>query len=147
MEVKACLSCPADIHGAIYMSTSPSEDFLHLVPIADILELHLLDRSPRDNHAVELFLTQLFKVAIKHHHVLYGRILRRVTFQLHETNLQLQRRVGKQTDQVCLCRYLQRHEIEDNHPQGTNVLHVSPGVVHHKDVLVLQQLDGGQFIW
>ena len=70
--------------------------------------------------------------------MLNGRILGRMALQLHKGYVQLQRGIREQTDKVCLGGDLQRHEVEDNDTQGTNILHVSTRVVHHEDVFVLQ---------
>ena len=129
------------------MRARPREDFGNLSPVADLLVLQLLDRSTRNNHAVVLLIAHLLEVTIEHHHVLDGRILGRMTLQLHEAHLQLQRGVRQETDKVCLCRYLQRHEVENDNLQRTDVLHVGTRIVHHEDILMLQQFYGRQTVW
>ena len=70
-----------------------------------------------------------------------------MTLQFHKTDLQLQRRIREQTDEVGLCGYLQGHQVQNGNLQGTDILGSSPRIVHHKDILILQNIDGGQSIW
>lgn len=70
-----------------------------------------------------------------------------MTLEFHEIDLKLQRRIGQQSHEVGLCSYLQRHQVENHDFKWTDFLAVSPALVHHKDILMLQQLDGWQFIW
>ena len=119
---------------------------LHLVPIGNLLEVKRLHGSSGDNHAVELLVLHHFKVAVEHHHVLNGRVLGRMALELHETHFNLQRGVRQQPNQVSLGGYLERHQIENHNFQRTDILHVGTRIVHHEDVLLLQQLNGGKFI-
>ena len=107
----------------------------------------MLHRSTGNDHAVELLIAHLGKVAVEHHHMLYRRVLRGMTLQFHETDLQLQRCIGQQTDQVCLGRDLQRHQVQNHDAQGTDVLGVCPGIVHDEYILLLQEIDGRQSVW
>ena len=124
------------------MGTGPVEDFLDLIPIGHLLKVECLYRGSRDDHTVELLLAHHLKIAIEHHHVLYRRILGGMTAELHETDLQLQGGIGKQTDQIGLRRYLQGHQVQDDDAQGTDILCGCPGIVHDKDILVLENIDG-----
>ena len=76
--------------------------------------------------------------------MLDGRILRSVALQLHKADVELQRRVGKQTDKIGFRRYLQRHEVEDDNAQRTNILSMRTGIAHDKYILLLQQINGRQ---
>ena len=71
-----------------------------------------------------------------------GRIFRCMTLEFHKAHLQLQGSIGQQADKVRLSGNLQRHQVEDDNLQGTDILHVCTGIVHHKDVFVFQQLNG-----
>ena len=93
------------------MSVSPVENLRKLAPVGYVLEGHLLHRSPRDNHSVELFVPHLVEIAVEHHHVFYGSVLRSVALELHKTNLELQGSVREQPHEVGFGRYLQRHQI------------------------------------
>lgn len=97
--IESCLSAPADVERGSNVGASPVKDFLYLWPVLHVLILHGLDRSSRHNHAVKLLLAQFLEVLIEHHHVLYRCILRCMALQLHEVHLQLQRRIGEQTNE------------------------------------------------
>ena len=142
MEIESCLRRPADVHCAPHVRTGPLENVLHLVPIGDVLEVKCLDGRTGDNHAVIFLVAHLFEVAVEHHHMFDGRILRRMAAEFHETDFQLQRCIRQQTYQVGLCRNLQRHEVQDGNLQRTDVLIMGTRIVHHKDVLMLQQFYG-----
>src|SRR3712207_7756171 len=71
--VQSGLRSPANIERTRDMRTCPVEDCGHFCPIRHVLEWHLLHRSARNYHSVELLLTQFIKVFIEHHHVFYGR--------------------------------------------------------------------------
>ena len=62
-------------------------------------------------------------------------------------SFKLKRRIGEQPDKVGLCGYLQRHEVEYDYLQRTDILHVSTRIVHHEDMLFLEQLYGRKFVW
>ena len=124
------------------MRTRPRKDFRDFPPVADILIFQLLHRRAGDYHAVVLLLTHLAKVEIEHHHVLDRRILRRMTTELHKADLQLEGGIRQQTDKVGLCRNLQRHQVENGNLQRTDVLRMGAGIIHHEDVLLLQQVYG-----
>ena len=66
----------------------------HLLPIADLLEGHLLHRSSRHDHAVVIVTLDHLKVLIELAHVLNGGILRRMPLNLHEIKLHLQRGIA-----------------------------------------------------
>ena len=87
--IQSCLCCPADIKCRSDMCTCPVEDILNLVPIAHILKFEMLHRCTRNNHSVELFIPHTFEIAIKRLHMFDRRILRSMTFQFHEADLNL----------------------------------------------------------
>ena len=99
-----------------------------------------------DDHAVELFASEVVVRAVEHHHVLDGRVLRCVTLQLHKRDVELQRGVRQQAYQVGLRRNLQRHQVQDDDAQRADVLTVGACFVHHEDVFPLQQFYGGKLV-
>ena len=128
------------------MRTRPREDLRNLTPIADILKFKLFNGGTGDDHTIEFLIPHLGKVAIEHHHMFDGRILRCMALQLHKADFQLQGRVGKQTNQIRLCGNLQRHQIQNHDSQRTDILRMSAGIVHHKYVFLLQQVNGRQSV-
>ena len=144
--VESGLGSPADVERALHVGLCPVEDGLHLVPVGDVLEGELLYGGARDNHTVELLRLQHLEVLIEHHHVLYGRILRGVAFQLHKRDVKLQGRIRQQSYEVGFGRNLQRHQVQDDNLQRTDVLRVGAGVIHHEDVLLLQDIYRGKSV-
>ena len=67
-----------------------------------------------DDHAVELLVAHFLESTIKHHHMLDGRVLRRMALKLHKVNVKLQRGVREQAYEIGLSSNLQRHKIEDD---------------------------------
>ena len=124
------------------MGTGPGKDIGNLIPVAHLLVLELFDGSPGDDHAIELLGTHLLELTVEHHHVLNGCILGSMALELHKTDVELKGGVGEQTDQVCLCGNLQRHQVEDDYFQRADILRMGTGIVHHEDILMFQQVNG-----
>ena len=136
--IEPCLGSPTDVERRGHIVACPIEDLGHLVPIAHLLEVEVLDRCTGDDEAVVLMVAHLLEIGVEGLHMLYGRILRGVALDLHEAQLNLQRRVGEQAHEVCLGRYLERHEVEHSDTQRTNILRRSTRAVHHEDILLFQ---------
>ena len=75
------------------MRTCPIEDLRHLAPIVHLLERHLLNRSARDDHAIVIVLLDRLKILVELLHVFNGGVFRRMSLDLHEVQLDLQRGV------------------------------------------------------
>ena len=140
MIIKSGLCRPADIHHTGYMSTRPIEYFRDFLPVVHLGLVKMFHRRAGDYHTVKLLALHFLKVAIESLHVFYGRILAGMRLYLHQVYIQLQRRVGQQTHQVCLGGYLQRHQVKDGYTQGANVLAVGTFVPQYKDVLLLEKV-------
>ena len=102
MIIQACLSRPADIKRTGDMGTGPIEDIGNLIPVVHLFKIKRLYRCTCDDHTIKLLIAHRFEVAVEHHHVFDRRILGGMTTQFHETDLQLQGGVRKETDQVRL---------------------------------------------
>ena len=143
MVIQSGLCRPADEERTGDVGLCPFEDFRDFVPVTHLLVIKLFDRSPCDDHAVELLCLEDFEILVEQHHVFDGRILRCVAFKAHEHDFELQRSIGEQSQQVGLCGNLQRHEVEDDDAQRTDILCGGTRVVHHEDILLFEQVDGG----
>jgi hypothetical protein len=64
----------------------------------------------------------------------------------HEDNLNLQRGVRKETDEVILGLLLDGHKIKHTDTQRTNPLHICSIIVHYEDVLLLERFDGWEIL-
>ena len=65
---------------------------------------------------------------------------------LHEVNLELQRCVREESDEVRLRRDFEGHEVEYGDAEGTDVLRVRTFVAQHEDVLFSEELYCGQAV-
>ena len=70
-------------------------------------------------------------------------ILWGMALYLHKVQLHLQRGITQQTDQVCLCRDLQRHQVQYHHTQRTDILGLCTQGIHHQDVFLFKEFDSG----
>ena len=108
------------------MRTGPAEYFRDLFPVVDLLKLQMFHGSTGNNHTVKLFIAHQFEVTVKCFHVLNGSILGSMALQFHETDLNLQGRIGEQTDQVGLRGYFNGHQIQHDNLQRTDILSAGP---------------------
>ena len=129
------------------MRPRPVENLRNFIPVVHLFVFQMFHRRPCDNHSIKLFILHQLKVPVKGFHVFNGGILVCVAFHLHESDFNLQRRIGKQANQVCFSRDFQRHQVQNDNAQRTDVLRGSPRIVYDEDVFLFQQLNGGKFIW
>ena len=59
-----------------------------------------------------------------------------------QLDIQLQRRVGKQSQKLILSLNFLRHQIKDEHLQRADFLSRRASCRHHKDVFITQEIDG-----
>ena len=104
------------------MCPSPFENLRQLIPVGNRLERHLLDRSAGDNHPVIKTLAHLIKVFVELTHMLDRSMFRGMSLDLHKLQLNLQRRIAEQSYEIGFRCNLQRHQIEHDHTQRTNIL-------------------------
>ena len=88
--VKPCLGPPAEVESRGHMALRPFENLFHLGPVVDRLEGHLLDRSPRDDEAVEIALLHVLKRVVELVQVAQGSVLRLMGRRHHEGDIDLQ---------------------------------------------------------
>ena len=70
--------------------------------------------------------------------MLFRYILRLMGRCLQKRNLNLQRRIGKASQNLRLCLNLRRHQIQNHNLQRTDILRQSSRLRHHENVLILQ---------
>ena len=128
------------------MSACPVKNLLEFIPVRHLLKLHLLQRSTGHNKSVKLLVSHALKSLIEHLHVLHRGVLGSMAAQLHQLELNLQRRVGEQTYQVRLSSNLDGHQVEHHNSQRTDVLTGGAAGIHDKDILPFQDLYRRQFI-
>ncbi len=146
MIVQPRLGSPADVECRVHMGAAPLHDFTELRPVLHLLEVHVLHRSPGDDHAIEIPVLDVLERGIKPQHVFLRGVLRFMTRRLHEFELHLQRGVGQQPAQLGLGFNLRGHQIQEKDLQGPDVLCPGPVLFHHEDVFVFQRCDSRQVI-
>ena len=72
MIVQAGLRSPADVERRVYVSLGPLHDLAELIPVLHFLELEMLYRSSRYDHAVIVIALDLIKSLIERKHVLFS---------------------------------------------------------------------------
>src|SRR5690606_10538524 len=138
---------PADVQSRGDMCPRPIKNHSNLIPVTHLFELHHLYRRTCNDHTVVKLIFHFIKPSVKHLEVLLGCIFGSMCIQTHKANLDLQRVVGKEPDKVSFRRYFQRHEIQDKHPQWTDVLRIGTQITHHKYILLFQEVNRWQIIW
>ena len=89
--IQSRLCRPADIERRSDVRPRPVEYLLNLAPIVHLLEIEVFHRRTGNDHSIKFLISHQFEIAVKRLHVFDGRILRSMAFQLHETDLNLQR--------------------------------------------------------
>ncbi len=84
MVVQTCLCSPADVEGAVDMGLTPLHDLTQLRPVVDILKVQMLHRSPRNDHAVRVAVTDLLEGLVKSKDMFLGHMACLVGLGLQE---------------------------------------------------------------
>ena len=122
------------------MGLGPFHDFRKLRPVLYLLERKLLDRCAGDDQAVEVLLLHLIQGHIELIEMRGVGVLRLVGRHGHKGDLRLNRKVRQHTENIKLCILLQRHQVQNRDPQWSDLLRLRPFLIHHEDVLVLQDM-------
>ena len=72
-------------------------DAAELVPVVDLLKLHVFNGSAGDYHAVKAFVLYIIKSFVELEHMLFGNVLYFMRGGLKQLCLDLNRRVAQQT--------------------------------------------------
>ena len=144
--VEARLGPPADVEGGVDMALAPLHDPAQLRPVFHLLKGQVLHRRAGDDHAVVVVLLHVREVAVKGQHVLLGGVLGHVALGADELQLHLEGRVGQQAAELGLRGDLGGHQVQQQDPQGPDVLGGGPGLRHDEDVFLLQGPGGGQLV-
>ena len=118
--------------------------FRQLVPVVDVLELHLFHRRAGHDHAVVFFVADLVKRLIEREHVLRGGVPDFVGRRLQQLDVDLQRRVGKQAQELRFGFDLGRHQVENQNLQRADILRLRARFGHDENVFAFEPLFCGQ---
>ena len=147
MVVEPGLRAPADMQGRMDVRGRPIHDARELVPVIDLLELKLLDRGPGDDQAVVVVELDLAEGAVERLEMGGGDVLRLMAAGTQQLDLNLERRVGELAHDLRLGGELGGHEVQHEHPEGTDVLVEGSELGHDEYVLALELRRGGQGVW
>ncbi len=108
-----------------------------------------IDKSqwgPGDDQSIVAMCPDLVKGFVKGLEVFDGRILGSMVFGMYQFNLDLQGRIGKQSQQMGFCGMLDGHNIQDHNALGPDILMYGPGLVHDENVFILENSSRRQII-
>ena len=111
--VQGGLRAPADVQGGVNVAFAPLHDLAQLVPVADLLELQVLDRRTGDDHPVEVLLLDVVEHFIELEQVLGGGVFGGVGGGLQQLHINLQGCIAEHPQQLALGVNLFGHEVED----------------------------------
>ena len=127
---------PAQVDCRIDVLLAVVHDRAELVPVIDLLVVHILHRRAGDDEPVEPLVAHLVKGFVKRLHVFGRGMGGAVGGRLQKGQLHLQRAVGQQPGQLGLGDDLGRHQVQNQDAQRADILGVGALAVHDKDVLL-----------
>ena len=144
MMVQARLRTPADMHSGIHVGQAPVHHSGELLPVVDFLKRHILNRRAGDNHAVEALIPELVEGFVKSLQVSRGDMAADVAGHLHQGDVNLQRCIAEQTQELVFRFDLGGHQVDNHNFERTNVLCDSTLVRHDKDIFAFQYFISGK---
>ena len=120
------------------MRLRPLEDLAQLWPIVDRLEIVELDRRTGDDHAVVTLVANVVEPYIERFQMLSWHMRSAMADRLQKIDLDLQRRIGKLTQDLCFRFDLGGHQVQDEHAQRANILMDRAMFGHHEDILTFK---------
>ena len=136
--IQACLCAPADMECAEYVCFAPGKHFAQLRPVVHVFVFHLLNRRACDDQSVKALVPQFVESIIELLQMGHGRILGLVGAHPHKCDVDLQRRVGKHSQELELCLFLLGHQIQNAQLKRTDILMGSPVFVYDEQILILE---------
>ena len=137
-------AAPADAHGRVHVGLGPVEDLAQLVPVADRLEVEVLDRRAGDDEPVEAALARLAERLVEGLEVRGRGVLRLVLGHADQRQLDLQRRRADDAGELGLGLHLLRHQVEEPDLQRADVLAQRRLLRHDHHALAPEHVVGGQ---
>ena len=142
--IKTGLCRPAQENSRGYMFCSPVHDLCKLLPVIHLLEFHLLYRCSGNDHSIVFITFKFRKSLVKFIQMTHRSILGLMALHCHKSHIYLQRSVGKGTQKLQFCLLLQRHQIQDQDLNRTDILMGCTGFIHHKYIFFFQNFFYGQ---
>lgn len=137
---------PAQEHRGEHVGLRPVHDTAELVPVVDVLELHLLHRGARDDEPVVVVVLEHIKSVVELHEMVRRDVRRLVGAHAHEIAAHLQRRLRDEAQNLRLGLDLGRHKVQDDDLKGADLLPLGHVLLQREDALLVQELLGGQAV-
>ena len=138
--IKTGLRCPTEKDRGSHMLLSPIHDLSQLIPVIHFLKRHLLHRCSCDDHSIKFTFLYIGECFIKLVQMAERCILGFMALHSHKCHIHLQRCIGKRTQKLQLCFFFQRHQIQDQNLDRTDILVHGTFFVHYKYIFSLQDL-------
>ena len=122
------------------MCLRPFKYLTKLVPVVDFFEFQLFHRSACDDQPVKAFVSDIFECLIELVEMGSVHVSAAVGCCSKECDLQLNRKIRKDSEYVKLGIFLQRHEIENGDLKRPYILRDRPALIHYEYVFILQYL-------
>jgi len=129
---------PAQEHGREHVRLRPINNFAELVPIIHGIELQVLHGRAGDDHAVVELVLELVERLVELDQVVLRDVRGGVAAHAHEVAGHLQGRLGDETQNLRLRLDLLRHEVENHHVQGADLLARCRLFLQREDALSVQ---------
>ena len=134
IEMIECgLGSPAEGQGGIDMGTGPVQIFYQFRPVIDFFEGQRFYRCAGDNEAVVVLVPDFVKGVIIGIEVGGVGVAAHVGSGMTEIDLYLQGRITEETEVLEFRDFLERHEIQDQDAQGSDVLVEGFAAVNGRD--------------
>ena len=134
---------PADVHRRVHMRARPRHDLAELLPVVYVLEFELLDGRSGEDHTVVKAVLDLGKILVERLEVREGGIAGDV-LHLQKLHIDLQRRVREQAHELRLRLDLLGHQVQDEHPERSDILMLCAKLRHDKDIFLFESFISGQ---
>ena len=133
---------PAQVHGGEDVGGCPVENLLELVPVVDLLEIEVFDGRSRHHKTVVIVVFERVERLVELHQMVGAHVRGLVGGGLHEVDLDLQRALGDQTQQLRFGLDLLRHEVQDHQLERTHALALRFGLFKREDALGVENVSG-----
>ena len=122
-------------------------DVFQFLPVMDVLKVDKAQGGPGDDQSIVTMVPDLIEGFVKGLEVFDGCILGGMVFWMYQVNLDLQGCIGKQSQQMGFCGMLDRHNVQDHNALGPDILVDGTAMVHDEDILLPENIGGGQVVW
>ena len=122
------------------MLLCPAHDFRQFLPVVYFFKRHLFNWCSGNDHSIKFTFLYVCKCFIKFIKMTEGSILRLMALHSHKSHINLQWCVGKRTQKLQFCLLFQRHQIQDQNLDWTDILMHGTFFIHHKYIFSLKDL-------